>query len=163
MNRSSIAATLVALAVTGCACLPAPPVSTVPDTSRPQVSVIDGRYLVVSPEPLLFRNRQGPVRIFFQLPAGSKFRFDRERGVTIDGEILPSKGRDDKASGQEATFNIVVQRRQDQIVECKLVSDHEFSCLNRNSRPGRFLYTIRVLDEAGKSLPPLDPIIMNDL
>jgi len=142
-----------------------PTPNTVPDTARPQVAVIDGKYLVVSPEPLLFRLRQGPVRIFWQLPPGSPYTFDAEQGITIDGEIV----RDDKLDAARArrdpgaSFNVTISPKQDQLRECRVEGKDrkEFSCLNANARPGRFVYTIRVRDGEGKLLPPLDPTVMD--
>jgi hypothetical protein len=55
--------------------------AAVPNPAYPQVSVVGGRHVVVSPEPLVFpRRRRSRSR---QLPRGSTYRFprtDRRRG-----------------------------------------------------------------------------------
>jgi hypothetical protein len=106
-----------------------------PDPARPQVFVVSGQHVVVSPEPLVFPSGGSEVTIVWQLPRGGSFRFP-ENGIVIDGA-------------------------QEEIVRCAPRAEGlEFSCLNRHTRPGKYKYTIRVLD-GSKPLAPLDPYIVN--
>jgi hypothetical protein len=91
----------------------------------------------VSPEPLIFRAGGGEVAIVWQLPRGATYRFP-DNGIVIDG-------------------------RQEEIVRCGPRNEGlEFSCVNLRSKPGKYKYTIRVLDGT-KPLQPLDPTIENYL
>ena len=110
--------------------------AAVPNPAYPQVSVVGGRHVVVSPEPLVFLRGGGEVVITWQLPRGSTYRFP-ENGIVVEG-------------------------KQDEIVRCGVRSEGlEFSCLNRHTRAGKYKYTIRVLD-GSRPLEPLDPTSYND-
>ncbi|MCA0241797.1 MAG: hypothetical protein LCI02_13135 [Proteobacteria bacterium] len=102
--------------------------------ANPLVSV-KGGVIAVSPDPLVFTKDEKNVRITWRLGAGD-LRFP-ENGIVIEGP------------------------RQDEIVDCKPgEGGREFSCLNRNTRPGKYKYTIRVMQD-GKELRPRDPEITN--
>ena len=102
--------------------------------ANPLVSVKVGE-IAVSPDPLIFRKDEKNVRITWRLGAGD-LRFP-ENGIVIEGP------------------------RQDEIVDCKPgEGGRDFSCLNRNTRPGKYKYTIRVM-KGDKALEPRDPNIMN--
>jgi hypothetical protein len=112
-----------------------------PDASNPRV-LVDKGFVSVDQEPLRFFKAQGKVKITWRLPANSPYSFPND-GIVIEA-----------AERQTA----------DQVAEefsCALQKNPQlFSCENRNSRPGRYKYTVRVLDN-GKPLEPLDPVIIN--
>ena len=158
MKKLWLASALLALA--GCSIFK--PEFTPPAADRPQVSVVDGK-LVVSPEPLRFRVGRGEARIVWQLPASSEFRFDQKSGIVIEGRVAKALPKLEQPP-REGTETIVIDRNQDQLVECRAEADAlAFSCLNRNTRAGTFLYTVRVRDRGGKLLPILDPSVINEL
>ncbi len=81
------------------------------------------------------------------LPEPLRFK---TRGATVIVWSLPS---------QET---IRVNRAQQEIVDCKPIANNtKFQCLNKNSRPGEYKYTVRVLKD-GQPLKPLDPHIYNE-
>ncbi len=102
--------------------------------ANPLVTV-KGNQISVSPDPLVFLKDEKNVRITWRLGDGGLSFADN--GIVVEGP------------------------KQDEIVDCRPgASGRDFSCLNRNSRPGRYKYTIRVLKD-GKPLVPRDPEIMN--
>jgi hypothetical protein len=104
------------------------------DPANPQVTIKDGR-ISVNQDPLVFKKAQGAVLIVWRLPEGSRYTFP-ENGIVIDN------GREE--------------------FSCKLGEKrNEFACLNRNSHPGKYKYTIRALSD-GKLLEPFDPFVVND-
>ncbi|GAB1390824.1 MAG: hypothetical protein AMXMBFR78_31420 [Rubrivivax sp.] len=114
----------------------------------PAVEVSGDAVKAVSPDPLRFRQDQGAVVITWRLPGGD-YRFARN-GIVIDGEI--------DRPGSKAVSK---PREQNEIVDCKPLDEaRQFQCIYRNTRPGTFKYTVRVLRE-GKALAPLDPEITN--
>lgn len=155
MRTRMLLAVLLTAALAGCEALStryAPPPS-----NRPQVSVV-GDWVVVSPEPLTFRSGAGPVQIVWQLPRGAGYSFP-QNGIVIEGQVvtpLPIEARE-----RQARETIVVERAQNEIVDCKPLNDVEFSCTNRATKPGVYKYTIRVLRN-GKPLKPVDPHIVNE-
>jgi hypothetical protein len=172
MLRSILGAAAVAIALAGCASHAPTVKSSAPDTSKPQVYVIDDAYLVVGAEPLLFRKGRGEVRIVWELPADGGYRFDEKDGVKIEGRIVkPAPGamvRAETSPAQQAGRDLprevftTIERRQDEIVDCKVERGGlAFSCLNRNRAPGIYAYTLKVRTASGKSIM-LDPHIMND-
>jgi hypothetical protein len=138
MRTRTFVAALSTLLLAACAHHPHGPgegYGRVPDATRPQVAVVAGQHVVVSPEPLVFPSGGGEVVIIWQLPRGASYRFP-ENGIVIDG-------------------------KQEEIIRCSPRNDGlEFSCLNRHTKPGKYKYTIRVLD-GSKPLEPLDPFIAN--
>jgi len=111
--------------------------STPPDPTRPQVAVVSGRFIVVNQEPLVFLRDQKNVTITWQLPKESQYRFQPRNGIDIE-----EKGRGE-------------------ITECAVRSGGlEFSCVNRHTKPGKYSYTIRLLD--GSRQIYSDPHIYNE-
>jgi hypothetical protein len=83
----------------------------------------------------------------------------RSKGVTITWEIV-TKGYEFPPDG------IAFQDKSalDQFVNCQ-AKGPIFQCLDRNTEPNRFKYTIRVQPAKGAKVPqppPLDPWVVND-
>ncbi len=151
MKRWRLIPVACALLLAGCAHFTKPP-----DPTRPQVSVLDGRLLVVNAEPLVF-TRRGEVTITWHLPRG--YTFDERQGIVIEGRLV-NQTKVPRDGLLQQTY--VLDPKQDEIVRCSRGRDaSEFSCLNRNTKPGRYKYTIRVRDGT-KALEPLDPWLMNE-
>lgn len=141
----SIAA-LAALSLSACHNMPpCEDSAAAPNPTRPKVSIVDGEYLVVDQEPLVFAPRQKDVHITWRLPAAGGYRFP-ENGITFtDGK---------ERSGLRQTAD-------EQIVKCEAsVEGLTFTCLNRHTRPGQYKYIITVVSKDGKKLT-LDPTIAN--
>jgi hypothetical protein len=158
LRRAALVATLgVTTLFGGCAVvrdwLPPSPVNS----AAPGVAVLPNGALVVRQEPLIFTRDQGSVRITWSLE-GTGLTFP-ENGVVIEGEVRSpaAKGRD---GGKPEQYTVTLDKRQQEIGDCRRDSPVRFSCLNRNSRDATFLYTIRALRD-GKPLEPLDPSIVN--
>ena len=120
----------------------------IPSNETPLVVVVNGEVKEVTPEPLRFNNAQGRVTIYWQAPTG--YRFAAKNGIVINGERIGGPdGRLDPA--------------QNEIVECGPAREDrsEFSCVNRNSRPGIYKYTVSMETVDGKPLKPFDPSIYN--
>ena len=151
MKKWHFISAVCALLLAGCAHVTRPP-----DPVRPQVSVAGGRLVVVNAEPLTFY-RRGEVTITWHLPKDSKYTFDIN-GIVIDGRLVRPPIKEPKDGSLHQTY--VLDPKQDEIVNCSKSKDgSEFSCVNRNRKPGRYKYTIRV--QAGNTLLELDPWIMN--
>ncbi len=136
MKKNLIAAVLAAAVLAGCA-FPQHPHGPFRylDPVRPAVDVVGGRFVVVSPEPLVFLKDQRDVLITWQLPPDGKLRFPRD--------------------------GIVIEQGGEEFVNCGPRNDGlAFSCLNRHSKPGKYRYTIRVL--VGEKRIESDPTIMNE-
>ncbi len=108
---------------------------TGPNPANPMVTVVSGRYIVVDQEPIVVPKGARDFTITWELPRATAYTFS-EDGIVI------ADGRDEFKCNREAGRT-------------------RFTCVNRNSRPGRYKYTIKVMD-GDKPLPPLDPIIIND-
>lgn len=120
----------------------------------PEVVVSGDVVKAVNPDPLRFRQGQGAVVITWRVP-GDEYRFARN-GIVIDGEI---EGPAAKARTQ--ALLAARPREQNEIIDCRPLEDaRRFQCIYRNTRPGTFKYTVRVLRQ-GKPLAPLDPEITN--
>lgn len=119
-----------------------------PSNETPVVAVVNGEVKNVTPDPLHFSNDQGRLTIYWQAQAG--YRFAAKNGISIDGERM------DGADGRP-------NPTQNEIVECRPAREDltEFSCVNRNSRPGKYKYTVRMETMEGKPLKPFDPTIIN--
>jgi hypothetical protein len=102
---------------------------------------LDGTVISVKPDPIEVPRARGAVVIQWDLPRDATYRFD-PRGIVIDGE---------QTGGG--------LRPQDQIVNCG-GGPRRITCTNHNSKPGRFKYTIRLLD-ANQRLVEKDPQIFN--
>lgn len=143
MKRILVVAALAALALSGCAQFYL--TLGIPTNETPVVRVGDQQISAVDPEPLRFARGQRDVTITWQFGLGSGNRF-AANGITIDGEI--TKG--DRPVPQT------------EIVNCRPNDDRtRFTCENRNTRPGRYKYTVRVVTADGKTLPAFDPTIVN--
>ena len=95
-------------------------------------------FIVVDQEPIFIPRNFTDKRITWQLPRDSRYRFDRENGVTVGPEV---------SSGHRA------------FSECKPeMNALRYTCRN-DGTPGSYKYTIRVTGPA--SVPPLDPFIRN--
>lgn len=148
-------ATLCAVLLGGCAVHPRGGGGSAPgqpDPERPKVT-ISGDKLAVNQPVLAFKAGGAPVTIRWELDAKSGYRFT-ENGIVIEGRIT-----DDIVRG--ARPSVVLEPRQDEIVDCKLAdkSGLAFTCVNRLRAPGVFKYTIRVTD--GKTERVLDPFVAN--
>jgi hypothetical protein len=118
-----------------------------PNPTMPKISIVDGKYLVVDQEPLVFtaRQKEKEVRITWQLPREGGYRFPKDGITFTDGK---------KRTGLRATID-------KQIGDCEQREDGlQFTCVNRHERPGTYKYTIKV-EKDGKGLKPLDPLITN--
>jgi hypothetical protein len=137
-----VVAVLDALVLAGCAFVPPPP-------NMPQVSVVNDKYIIVSPEPLVFKVDNKPIDIEWQLPADSRFSFPSKNGVTVDSRQTEKNGPMARVTKEQ--------------FDCQLKENtggKTFRCRNFKV-PGYYRYTIRVND-GDKSLTPLDPMIANE-
>jgi len=133
MKNSALVAVALAFGLTACA--HHMPRESKPDPFNPHVSVVDGKHIVVNQEPIIIPRNEKDKTITWNLPKDSSYSF-------------PADG-------------IVIDRAGDEF-KCHLGEDKKkFSCKNRNSKPGRYKYTIKVMD-GGKPLEPLDPVIANN-
>lgn len=133
MKKWQLVSVACALVLSGCAYFQKDSGSA--DPTRPQVRVVGDRFIVVSAEPLVFLKDQRNVTITWQLPKDSKYRFARD-GISVER----------KAEGE---------------IECPARPEGlEFSCLNRHAKPGKYAYTIRLVD--GTRRLESDPFIMNE-
>ncbi|HEX4943282.1 MAG TPA: hypothetical protein VFV55_02950 [Usitatibacteraceae bacterium] len=107
-----------------------------PDPHNPRVHIAAGSFVVVDQEPIYVSLKEKNFLITWHLPA-------------VSGYVFPDDG--------------IVIAKPDGEFDCKVQPGGErFSCTFRNSKPGRYKYTIKVLDrEKGKLLEPLDPFIVN--
>lgn len=137
-------AVLVGFGLSGCAQFNR--IFDIPSNQTPVVVVTNGVVTSVNPEPLRFSKEQGQVTIYWQAPTG--YRFSARSGISVDGEQIPGGKLDPK---------------QNEVVECRPENDArtEFSCVNRNSRPGTYKYTVNLETADGKPLKPFDPSIIN--
>lgn len=115
------------------------------DPANPLVRVDDKGRLSVNQEPLRFYKAQGPVTITWRLPADGGYSFPKD-GIVIEGLVNQAT----RAASVNEEFQCGPGAKP-----------NEFSCLNRNSRPGEYKYTVRALQD-GKPLPALDPRIINE-
>jgi hypothetical protein len=134
MKRDVLLAIVCALLVAGCAYKRVSK-DGAPDPTRPEVFVVAGRAIVVSPEPLVFTPNQRDVTITWRLPKDSPYTFPQD--------------------------GIVIKAPEGEFVRCAPSSNgKEFSCLNRHTKFGKYPYVIKVLD-GGKPLDALDPFVLN--
>jgi hypothetical protein len=126
-----------------------------PPPDKPEVLIVDGSVSVL-PEPLRFKTR-GATVIVWSLPSGYAFP---NNGIVVEGEIVSPLPIDAPRREQQETIR--VNRAQQEIVDCKPIANNtKFQCLNKNTRPGEYKYTVRVL-ENGRPLKPLDPHLYNE-
>lgn len=142
MKRVLLATALCALALSGCDTLRER--LGMGTNQKPVVSLISGQ-ISVDPEPLKFARDQRNVTIIWRLDDAS-LRFVPDSGVRIDAEVTPGRPPDP---------------RQQEVVDCRVVGDgRQFQCLNKNSRPGTYKYTVRVRRSDG-TVVEKDPSIVN--
>ncbi|MBK7061950.1 MAG: hypothetical protein IPI03_04635 [Rubrivivax sp.] len=130
------------------------------EAQHQQVRVtVKGGIISVSPEPLVFLRSEREQRIQWLLPRGLSFA---DNGITIEGQLLDPATKRPLRPVPDATKTerALVDRSQQELVDCRPEADGQrYSCLNRNSRPGVYRYTIRV--RADGKLLVWDPAIMN--
>ena len=143
MKRVSLLAALLTFALAGCAQFYL--LFGKASNETPVVVVAGGMVKAVEPDPLRFKRGNTDVTITWQLDSAYRFAAN---GIVIDGETT----RDPKGKPEP---------RQAEIVNCERQSNTRFTCLNRNTRPGTYKYTVRIETADGKPLPPLDPSIFN--
>ncbi len=114
------------------------------DPANPKVLVKNGK-LSVNLEPLRFSKADGSVNITWHLPPGDVYAF-ATNGIVVEPAV----------AGTKAARNVV-----DEFQCGPGKTPTEYTCLNRNTGPGKYKYTVRVL-EKGVMLEPLDPFIIND-
>ena len=134
MKKTALVAVALTFGLSGCAHHHMRTESK-PDPFNPHVSVVDGKYIVVNQEPIIIPRKDKDKTITWHLPKDTPYSFPAD-GIVID------KGDDE--------------------FKCNVEADKKkFACKNKNSKPGKYKYTIKVMDGA-KPLEPLDPIILND-
>jgi len=134
MKKTVLVAAVFALALAGCAHYPGHHRGErAPDPHNPRV-IVTGTYIVVDQEPIVIP-KEDREPIVWQLPKDSRYTFP-ENGIVID------------KAGDEFSCSV----EQDK---------HRFVCRNRHTKPGKYHYTIRVMD-GERQLNTLDPIVMND-
>jgi hypothetical protein len=147
-----LAAAFSAALLSGCSLLSK---VVLPPPDKPEVLIVDGSISVL-PEPLRFKTR-GATVIVWSLPSGYAFPAN---GIVFEGEIVSPLPIDAPRREQQETIR--VNRAQQEIVDCKPIANNtKFQCLNKNTRPGEYKYTVRVL-ENGRPLKPLDPHLYNE-
>jgi hypothetical protein len=156
-KRVPIFAALNALALAGCAC---PLFFVPPPPNKPIVSVVDGKYIVVSPEPLSFRPDGKPEEIVWSLPRTSNYRFP-PNGIVIEGQVV------EVSSTERAQTARQVPKRFELVPQTDIACDKQdggqtYKCTNSKKTKGVFKYTIRVRDGGGNELPARDPTIVNE-
>ena len=138
-----VVASMAALALSGCAQFYL--AFGIATNETPVVRVGAKEISAVDPDPLRFARGQGEVTITWQLGIGSSNRF-AANGITIDGDVTKS----DRPAPQT------------EILKCSVSEDRtRASCVNRNTRPGRYKYTVRLESADGRALPAFDPHIVN--
>lgn len=159
-----IVAALGALALAGCAhneryadnCRQVSCVKPLEVRTNPQVTVKGGQVLV-SPEVLYFLPNEKNVVVTWRLPMPSKLSFPGN-GIVIEGEIIDQVIRGSKET--KVPDSVVLNSNQNEIINCARSKDGlEFTCLNRNTRPGVYKYTVRVRD--GDKTLERDPPFVN--
>ena len=139
-------AVLIGVALSGCAQFNR--IFNIASNETPLVVVANGEVKEVTPDPLRFSNERGKVTIYWQAPSG--YRFSAKNGIFINGELIGGpRGK--------------LEPNQNEVVECGPANAErsEFSCFNRNSRPGTYKYTVNLETAEGKPLKPFDPSIIN--
>jgi hypothetical protein len=130
MNKSLPLAAALVLLLSSCAHM----YPGKPGDPRPtRVSVNNGR-LVVNQEPIYVGTKD--ATIVWRVPLFSPLRFPRDSAVTF-------------REAPEGEFS------------CKVADDSKsVACLDRNSKAGRYKYTIR-LEGGDGPIEPLDPYVVN--
>jgi hypothetical protein len=132
MNKLILAGASAALLLSACAIHH--PHARKFDPHNPAVTVVEGKSIVVDQEPVYFPLRAGEVTITWYLPKDSPYSFPDD-GIVVAG------GGDEFKCNPEA-------------------GGKKFACKFKNSKLGRYKYTIRVIG-GPEPLRPLDPFIAN--
>lgn len=104
------------------------------DPRNPSVFVVDGKYIVVNQEPIYIPLKDGPTTIVWQLPKDSPYSFPANGIAIADG-------------GEEFKCNLEADKTR-------------FACRFKNSKSGKYKYTISVTG-GSEPIKPLDPVIVN--
>lgn len=133
-------------------------------SETPVVIVDETRGILVSPAYLSFEPNQKDFDIVWSLPADGKYRFLKEGGIVVEGEILDKVLRvpgDVTGKGLEKDDRVLLlDRKQQEIVGCTVSEDRlQAKCRNRHTRPGIFKYTLRVSN--GEKTVVVDPPMIN--
>ena len=123
------------------------------DPLFPQVSVVEGRLIVVNQEPIVVKRG---ARITWQLPGHADLSFEG-KGIEFTGSYKPLMKADAKPLTRLPTWE---QRAVP--IDCSLAKDaKEVQCsVSANAQPGQYAYVIRV--RAGGLSLVLDPPVMID-
>jgi hypothetical protein len=152
MSKKSLVVLLGAIVLGGCSTYESVVrIIKLEERSNPQV-IVSGSTIRV-PEILYFFPGETNVKITWRLPEGQGLSFP-ENGIEIDGLVT------DKVVRNTAAGVAVVLDPTQTEVQCEKQSGGTtFTCLNRNSRPGVYKYTIRV--RSGDALLQRDPPMVN--
>jgi len=123
------------------------------DPMFPQVSVVDGRLIVVNQEPIVAKKG---ARITWQLPAHADLSFEG-KGIEFTGSYKPPV----KADARPVT-KLPPWEQKAVPIDCSVAKEaKEVACVVRaDAQPGQYAYAIRV--RAGGLSLVLDPTVMID-
>ncbi len=141
MKKSLPLAAVLALVLAGCA-HPMRYRDGSSDPLNPRVFVVAGRGIAVNQEPIYIAPDAKNVTIVWQLPAESRYTFPKDGIVVREGDTV-------RNGKKEFDCDFEKENRQ------------RFACVFANSKPGKFKYTINVLDGT-TPLKALDPSIVSD-
>jgi hypothetical protein len=151
MRKPIAAAVVLLLGLTGCSCLRTLTGASPFDPKNPKVYVVESKErsrkaVVVDQDPVYFFREHGPkIQIRWQLQTPG-YRFDTKLGIT---SIKPYYGPPDQVHSCQ--------------VDPESKDQRTFVCVNENTAPGLYKYTIHVVATDGSSDPrPLDPMVGND-
>ena len=161
MKKFLVFSGIVAAALSGCAALDraaTPRLDPLPVRQAPVVTVVKGK-IEVSPELLIFTQKEGRQRVEWRIPADLPFEFHRQRGIVIEGEILDDVIKDTKGRPEA----VRLRERQDQVVcdSAPGTGGKTFACEFRNERLMTFKYTIRLMPQGGGQPLERDPVGIN--
>lgn len=133
-RQAFIVAAAFGLMLSGCAVHHHDHFRVAPDPTNVRTAIADGKRIIVNQEPIFFPRGLKNTRVTWNVPANSNYTFGRD--------------------------GVVVEKAGDEIVDCKPSEDRKsFSCLNRNTKPGKYKYTIKF--EGKPEIEPLDPTMEN--
>jgi len=153
MKKNSFIAMLCVLALGGCATHHHAKILRLEVRKNPQVTVSAGAIKV--PEVLYFFPGETNVPITWQLPDGQGLSFP-ENGIEIEGALTDKVLR--SGGGSVA---VILDSTQTEILCESQKGGLTFTCVNKNSKPGVYKYTIRVRQKSGEMLLQRDPPIVN--
>lgn len=155
-RKVMLGAAAVALLLSGCTVLRGDKPGT-PRASPTEVAVQVVNGVPQPAEKLLVYTGRGRVTLTWTLDPKAGFRFDRENGIRIVGEVLDEELKD--ANGR--TVGVRIDDKQAEIGGCRIADSegYRFSCVNERSRSGVFKYAISVRDAKGQLLVNDPPIV----